>query len=164
MMVINYETGKEQNVFPVHMSSILLGAVVGTGSLWPYVSSCFIHYQRQTEWNSGCMDRTLFFSLGSCSPVSPWPYVSSCFIQYQRQTEWTSTHGCMDRTLFFSLGSCSPTNLCVTEGSKSVPGVLKLRFIQLNGLRPAKQGWCISGCGLQQPLKAMSKPVSRSNS
>jgi hypothetical protein len=48
-MVINYETGKEQNVFPVHMSSILLGAVVGTGSLWPYVSSCFIQYQRQTE-------------------------------------------------------------------------------------------------------------------
>jgi hypothetical protein len=41
---------------------------------------------------------------------------------------------------FFSLGSYSPTNIPILEGFENVPSVLKLRFIQLNGLKTRKQG------------------------
>ncbi len=36
---------------------------------------------------------------------------------------------------FFSWDSCSPANLPIAQGSKSVPGILKLVFIQLDGLK-----------------------------
>jgi len=36
---------------------------------------------------------------------------------------------------FFSLGSCSPAKLLIAEGSKCVPGVLKL-----DGLKTGKWG------------------------
>lgn len=50
-------------------------------------------------------------------------------------------------TLLFSLDSCSPANLPIVEGvglleSRSVPGVLELRFIQLDDLKTVK-----TGCG-----------------
>jgi hypothetical protein len=41
---------------------------------------------------------------------------------------------------FFSLGSYSPTNIPILEGFENVPSVLKLRFIQLDGLKTRKQG------------------------
>ncbi len=34
----------------------------------------------------------------------------------------------------------------VAEGSKGVLRVLKLEFIQLDGLKMRKWGWCVHGC------------------
>jgi hypothetical protein len=40
----------------------------------------------------------------------------------------------------FSLGSYSPTNIPMVEGFNNFPKFLKLRFIQLDGLKTRKQG------------------------
>ncbi len=70
-MVINYETGKEQNVFPVHMSSILLGAVVGTGGHWFTMAVCkvmlhtILKADRVNQWVHG---QDTFFFIGFLFP------------------------------------------------------------------------------------------------
>jgi hypothetical protein len=54
--------------------------------------------------------------------------------------ECTTMDGwCIYKTLFL-LGFYSPTLIPIVEGFKNVPRVLKLRFIQLDGLKTRKQG------------------------
>jgi hypothetical protein len=50
---------------------------------------------------------------------------------------------------FFSLGSCPPANLPIAAGvPKGVLGVLKLGFIQLDGLKTGKWSGVFVGAGL----------------
>jgi hypothetical protein len=50
---------------------------------------------------------------------------------------------------FFSLGSCPPANLPIAAGvPKGVLGVLKLGFIQLDGLKTGKWSGLFVGAGL----------------
>lgn len=65
--------------------------------------------------------------------------------------EWTVHR----QDAFFSLGSCSPGNLPIDDSSKSVPRVLKLGFIQLDGLKTQKWGWYVCGCWVT-PAKNIS--------
>jgi hypothetical protein len=63
--------------------------------------------------------------------------------------EHITMDGWMDGSLirhFFPLGSCSPSNLAIAAGSKHLQGFLELGFIQLNGLKTGKLGWCIHWC------------------
>jgi hypothetical protein len=61
---------------------------------------------------------------------------------HQNEPALTNAPLCMDcgvdRTLCFSLGSCPPTNTLIAKCSKSVIEVLKLGFIQLDGLKMGK--------------------------
>jgi hypothetical protein len=52
----------------------------------------------------------------------------------------------------FSLGSCSTANLPIAEGSKSVPGILKLKFIQLDDLKTGNRGGTIISAAPHQPI------------
>ncbi len=50
-----------------------------------------------------------------------------------------------DTLTFSGLGSCPPANLPIAEGSKSMLGIPKLGFIQLDGLKTGEWGWCVGG-------------------
>ncbi len=71
----------------------------------------------------------------------------------QSLVKWINTHECTTigwmvhgQDTCFSLGSYLPTNIPIVVGFKNVPRVLKLRYIQLDGLKTRKQGWCICNC------------------
>jgi hypothetical protein len=57
-------------------------------------------------------------------------------------------NGCMvhGQDTSFSLGSCSPADLPRAEGSISVSRLLKLGFVQLDGLKTPTLGWCVHRC------------------
>jgi len=71
---------------------------------------------------------------------------------FDQELEWTNTHEthhheCMGHEQeFFLLGSCSLVNFTIAKGSKNVQWVLKLGFIQVDGLKMRKWGWCVHGC------------------
>jgi hypothetical protein len=71
---------------------------------------------------------------------------------FDQELEWTNTHEthhheCMvHEQEFFLLGSCSLVNFTIAKGSKNVQWVLKLGFIQVDGLKMRKWGWCVHAC------------------